>query len=699
MATDKTTLEVEVKASGIRETTDKLRDMGRAGESSSASISDLAKKIAGFTTAANLAVSAAQAVASATIDAGRRSIELAASFEKARVSWGVLVGDVATGNEIFNQLQEFAARTPLSFEAVETTARTLSGFGVELADLIPTLSKLGDVSLGDSQKLGQLALVFGQVKAQGRAMTQDLYQFVNAGVPIFQMLADVTGVTAGEIKELASQGKIGYDEIAAAIDKATSAGGKFSGMMEKTAETTAGKFSTFLDNVNQRLAAMGSVFLPAVNAALDAMNDAMTRANERDLITSFESGKYTGDIGKIVEVLQKRIKEQELLVQFDPNFAMTAGVELDRLNRLYQQAMYMQASEARRNAEAKRQQVQAGSANQATQAILPYVVPEMPLVSLSQFGHTAPTFSPGVVPSTLSTEFFGPGQDKWVENLNYALEISSKYADKNKILAEQINKLNEAFARGDIDSGVYARAMEDLQGQLDRLDEKTLAYKNTLNELRNAFGQIGESVYIETFKSIGEYLASGADNADSFEKAMLSMVVQIANQLPLMFLSAGLQLITVGQIPLGITLLGMAGITAIGAGALDYAQGQMSKNAIGGVYASASLQSYSNGVYDTPKVFAFAKGVGIFGEAGPEAIMPLKRTSNGELGVKATAGNVNVVVNNYSNAEVKTSVETLSDGTRQVVMTIENVVKSMIPSGKLDGVLYRGGLKPIGVRG
>ncbi|ECD1449755.1 phage tail tape measure protein [Salmonella enterica subsp. enterica serovar Javiana] len=58
-------------------------------------------------------------------------------------------------------------------------------------------------------------------------------------------------------------------------------------------------------------------------------------------------------------------------------------------------------------------------------------------------------------------------------------------------------------------------------------------------------------------------------------------------------------------------------------------------NAKGGVYDSPSLNSYSNGIYDSPTLFAFAKGAGVFGEAGPEAIMPLAKTSDGTLGVRA----------------------------------------------------------------
>lgn len=69
--------------------------------------------------------------------------------------------------------------------------------------------------------------------------------------------------------------------------------------------------------------------------------------------------------------------------------------------------------------------------------------------------------------------------------------------------------------------------------------------------------------------------------------------------------------------------------------------GNFVANAKGGVYDSPSLSMYSNQVHSTPKVFAFAKGAGVFAEAGPEAIMPLTRNSAGVLGVRAmrdTAG-------------------------------------------------------------
>ncbi|OKO99383.1 phage tail tape measure protein [Xenorhabdus eapokensis] len=96
-----------------------------------------------------------------------------------------------------------------------------------------------------------------------------------------------------------------------------------------------------------------------------------------------------------------------------------------------------------------------------------------------------------------------------------------------------------------------------------------------------------------------------------------------------------------GMMGMGGTMAGVGG-SVIGAvtntGALGMSTSWrdfIPKNAKGNVYTSPSLSAYSNQVVSTPTYFAFAKGAGLMGEAGPEAIMPLKRSADGSLGVRA----------------------------------------------------------------
>ncbi|BET98093.1 phage tail tape measure protein [Xenorhabdus taiwanensis] len=120
---------------------------------------------------------------------------------------------------------------------------------------------------------------------------------------------------------------------------------------------------------------------------------------------------------------------------------------------------------------------------------------------------------------------------------------------------------------------------------------------------------------------------------------------------------------------LGGASMGISSLASAGSGASSASVGAMgmstswqsfTPNAKGGVYNSPSLSSYSGQIVSSPKLFAFAKGAGLMGEAGPEAIMPLKRGPDGKLGVQATGGasnqtivNVDIVVNSDGNHEVK----------------------------------------------
>ncbi|WP_443113316.1 phage tail tape measure protein [Herbaspirillum seropedicae] len=88
-------------------------------------------------------------------------------------------------------------------------------------------------------------------------------------------------------------------------------------------------------------------------------------------------------------------------------------------------------------------------------------------------------------------------------------------------------------------------------------------------------------------------------------------------------------------------------------------------NALGGVYQSPSLSAYSGQVVASPTLFAFAKGAGLMGEAGPEGIFPLKRGPNGALGVQAfgAGGQIQVTttVNVYSDGRADASTVSQTD--------------------------------------
>ena len=99
-----------------------------------------------------------------------------------------------------------------------------------------------------------------------------------------------------------------------------------------------------------------------------------------------------------------------------------------------------------------------------------------------------------------------------------------------------------------------------------------------------------------------------------------------------------------------------------------------------GLMKFAKGGAFTNSVVDSPTMFKFAQGAGLMGEAGPEAIMPLKRDNNGNLGVRSDSSGtkVDVVVNNYS-SEKATATETVdSKGNRKIEVIVGDMVADQL---------------------
>ena len=127
----------------------------------------------------------------------------------------------------------------------------------------------------------------------------------------------------------------------------------------------------------------------------------------------------------------------------------------------------------------------------------------------------------------------------------------------------------------------------------------------------------------------------------SLTQAVIKNLIDMAAQA---LVTSSIMQTIMGVVGIGSSIAGGAASGAAGAStgtAIQNAGSSFQFNAKGGVYDSPSLSAYSNQVHDTPQFFAFAKGAGVFGEAGPEAIMPLTRAGDGSLGVRAVGGGQN----------------------------------------------------------
>ena len=250
-----------------------------------------------------------------------------------------------------------------------------------------------------------------------------------------------------------------------------------------------------------------------------------------------------------------------------------------------------------------------------------------------------------------------------------------------------------------------------LEGALSELGIFSEEANKLIAELGTQMLSITFDSALSGFSEFGKALGEGKDAADSLGQALSAMSQQILQQLPTMFLQAGLQLIAQGQWALGLGFIAAAGSTALIGGYVEGKTGDTEKNAKGGVYGDGGYRAFAKGgaftnsIVDRPTFFKFARGggfgTGLMGEAGPEAIMPLKRGSDGTLGVSVsgqTGFAIQVVINNYSNEKITAEEKTDMDGQRKLEITVGAMINQHISGGKADKALgSRYGLKAQGV--
>ena len=270
----------------------------RALGPSSSAISKYGMAIAGVVTARGAGLAAM----------GGRAISAASDLEMLKLTFKNLLGSASSADQMLQQIRQFAVESPFTQMGLADAAKQLLGFGVAAQEIIPTLNMLGNASQGNEAKLGSLAMAFGQVRSKGRADMQDLYQFVNAGVPVFQLLADQAGLTVPQIQRMASAGQISFPLLQSAIHGAYSEGGRFGNLMAETATTVQGKWSTLGDTIDMIFSRLGEqdqaktkAFLDMLIAGAEEAGEALIRLNtlsQQYNDTVDDTGRNIADLGR-----------------------------------------------------------------------------------------------------------------------------------------------------------------------------------------------------------------------------------------------------------------------------------------------------------------------------------------------------------------------------------------------------------------
>ena len=228
--------------------------------------------------------------------------------------------------------------------------------------------------------------------------------------------------------------------------------------------------------------------------------------------------------------------------------------------------------------------------------------------------------------------------------LDIAGEVDPLVSLRNQLAQRQA--LLQAYYQG---SAISKEQYEMLMQKATK--ESADAQYQTSLELYRSQGEF-QSLAVGLFETAHErssnFLTSMLTRTRSFKENMADLFSSLTQSIIKNLVDMAAQALvtsSVMQTIMGVVGVGTSVVTgAAGAGsgtAIQNAASNFQFNAKGGVYDSPSLSAYSNQVYDSPQFFAFAKGAGVFGEAGPEAIMPLTRAGDGSLGVRAVGGGQN----------------------------------------------------------
>lgn len=226
--------------------------IGKSFDSLRAKVSKLSKKFSSLGKGLSLKVTAP------ILAIAGFALKSAADIETLGVAFESMTRSAKQSAIVVKGLISFAAKTPFQLIGIGKAAKQLLAAGVTVENLQGKLKFLGDISAGANVPLSDMASIFAKAKAKGKAMTEELLQLSDRGIPIISVLSKQLGVAKDEVFELASKSRISFSVLEKAMVSMSATGGVFADQMKKQSNTLAGVWSTLKDNVNLALASLGA---------------------------------------------------------------------------------------------------------------------------------------------------------------------------------------------------------------------------------------------------------------------------------------------------------------------------------------------------------------------------------------------------------------------------------------------------------
>ncbi len=141
---------------------------------------------------------------------------------------------------LMDRLIDTAAKTPFDLSGIASSAKQMLAYGSTVDNVVDELVMLGNVASGVGAPLQDIAYLYGTLRTQGRAFSVDIRQFAGRGIPIYEELAKVLGVTKDEVSNLVTEGKVGFAEVEKAFQNMTGKAGTYYNLMQEQKQVPNG---------------------------------------------------------------------------------------------------------------------------------------------------------------------------------------------------------------------------------------------------------------------------------------------------------------------------------------------------------------------------------------------------------------------------------------------------------------------------
>ena len=279
--------DAEKEADDLKNEMDSLSKKTKNTGDSVESLSDKLKK--GLSNAAKVATGVLTTVASGVVALGKIGLEYNAQIESYTTDFEVMMGDAEAAARKVEELKEMGAKTPFELGDLASATKTLLAFNVSADDSTGVLQQLGDISLGNVQKLESLTRAYGKMNASQKVTLEDINMMIDAGFNPLLLVAENTGETMEEVYDRISKGGVAFEEISGAINQATSEGGQFYQGMDKASQTTQGLISTLKDAAQSKIGELFSSISEKIKELLPNVISFVENIDTDEIVTGVEN--------------------------------------------------------------------------------------------------------------------------------------------------------------------------------------------------------------------------------------------------------------------------------------------------------------------------------------------------------------------------------------------------------------------------